>query len=164
LGLKPDIAASIPTTEGVIDALRAHELQGRHIAVQLYGDNPNQPLINFIEQAGGTAHSVAPYIYADDADSEIVATVIRELAAGNIDAIAFTSGPQIKRMQTVARQHALETEFANGMHKTLVAAVGPLVAEALQGAGFSVDLMPKESFFLKPLVNELAARLGPVTA
>lgn len=161
LGLKPDIAAAIPTTEGVIAALAEHDLTGRQLAVQLYGENPNRPLIEFIEQAGGNTHSVAPYIYADDAENNAVADIIRDLAAGQLDAIAFTSSPQLKRMLSVARQQGLEDELASGMSKTLVAAVGPLIADTIREAGFKVDLMPDESFFLKPLVNELVAKLGP---
>ena len=161
LGLKPSIAASIPTTDGIIETLKQEDLSDRHIAVQLYGDNPNQPLIDFLQQAGATAHPVSPYIYADDAESDAVATIIHSLAAGEIDAIAFTSSPQVKRMQTVAQQKNLQAELASGMQQTLVAAVGPLIADSLREAGFAVDLMPTDSFFLKPLVNELAAKLGP---
>ncbi len=161
LGLKPDIAAGMPTTEGIIETLRQCALEGRQVAVQLYGDEPNLPLIEFLKDAGATPHPVAPYIYADEAESETVASVIRSLAAGAIDAIAFTSSPQVKRMQTVAKQYDLQAALASGMEHTLVAAVGPLVADSLREAGFKVDLMPAESFFLKPLVNELAARLGP---
>src|SRR4029078_7978438 len=45
--LKPDIPAGIPTTAGVIGALRAEQLADRSIGVQLYGTEPNAPLIDF---------------------------------------------------------------------------------------------------------------------
>src|SRR5882762_2840630 len=35
LGLKPDIAAEVPTTEGVIASLRAQDLTGRRVGLQL---------------------------------------------------------------------------------------------------------------------------------
>jgi uroporphyrinogen-III synthase len=38
---------------------------------------------------------------------------------------------------------------------TRVAAVGPVVAEALERHGVSVHLVPAESFFLKPLTTAL---------
>jgi uroporphyrinogen-III synthase len=47
LGLKSDIAAETPTTQGVIDSLRAESLQGRRVGVQLYGTEPNRLLIDF---------------------------------------------------------------------------------------------------------------------
>ena len=42
-----------------------------------------------------------------------------------------------------------------------VAAVGPIVAGALRETGISVDMMPEESYFMKPLVNAIVAALSP---
>jgi uroporphyrinogen-III synthase len=42
-----------------------------------------------------------------------------------------------------------------GMSRTRVAAVGPVVAADLERLGIRVDVMPGESFFMKPLVSEL---------
>ncbi|HUI61197.1 MAG TPA: uroporphyrinogen-III synthase, partial [Steroidobacteraceae bacterium] len=64
LGLKPDIAALTPTTEGVIDSLRAYDLKGRSVGLQLYGTEPNRPLVEFLESAGASVSVVAPYVYA----------------------------------------------------------------------------------------------------
>ena len=161
LGYKADLPAAAPTTEGVIQTLSEHDLSGRQVGVQLYGDNPNTPLIDFLEKAGATAWPVAPYRYADAAESDAVVALIRDMAAGQIDAIGFTSSPQVTRLVKVAKQNQLEEALAKGMNKTLVAAVGPLVADSLREAGFEVDLMPTDSFFLKPLVNDLCSRLGP---
>src|SRR6201999_151512 len=61
LGFKPDIAAEVPTTEGVIASLRSQDLKSRRIAVQLYGTEPNQPLIEFLKGAGALVETVAPY-------------------------------------------------------------------------------------------------------
>src|SRR5215470_10760980 len=74
LGLKPDIAAEVPTTEGIINSLRAHDLRGRRVGVQLYGTEPNRPLIEFLENAGATVMPVAPYVYADKAEDVAVRT------------------------------------------------------------------------------------------
>src|SRR6185437_6538733 len=51
LGLKTDIAAEKPTTEGVIESLRALALKGRRVGVQLYGTEPNRPLVDFLHGA-----------------------------------------------------------------------------------------------------------------
>ena len=48
LGLKPGIEATEPTTEGVIRALSTHPLEGRRVAVQLYGNDPNLVLMRFL--------------------------------------------------------------------------------------------------------------------
>ena len=98
LGMKPELAAEQPTTDGVIASLRDLDLRGRRIGVQLYGTEPNRPLVDFLESAGAVVSTVAPYVYADDADEQAVRSLVSELRAGRVDAIAFTSSAQIERL------------------------------------------------------------------
>ncbi len=156
LGLKPDMAAEVPTTEGVIATLAAHDLKGRRIGVQLYGTEPNLPLIDFLEQAGASALTVAPYIYADKEADSAVTALLEEMAAGRVDAIAFTSTPQVNRLFAIADAATVKAALA----RTLVAAVGPVVADTLAEHGVDAPLMPVESFFLKPLTSALEQALG----
>jgi uroporphyrinogen-III synthase len=151
LGLKPDIAAEIPTTEGVIASLRPHPLEGRRVGVQLYGSEPNLPLVEFLEAAGARVSAVAPYVYADQADDDAVRGLIERLAAGGIDAIAFTSTAQVARLFSLAPAETVKRALAS----TRVAAVGPVLAGALERHGVSVHVVPAESFFLKPLTTAL---------
>jgi uroporphyrinogen-III synthase len=44
--------------------------------------------------------------------------------------------------------------------KTRVAAIGPVVADALARRGVSIDVMPQDSWFMKPLTNTLAEALA----
>lgn len=156
LGMKPQIAADPPTTDGIIASLRALELRGRRMGVQLYGTEPNRPLIDFLESAGAVVSSVAPYVYADAADEHAVRGLVDRLCNGAIDAIAFTSSTQIERLIAVTSEGVAKAALAN----TLVAAVGPLVADTLRRHGISAQLMPEESFFLKPLTSALEEALG----
>jgi uroporphyrinogen-III synthase len=155
LGMKPQIAAQRPTTEGVIETLQTLQLHGRHIGVQLYGSEPNRPLVDFIRGAGATASTVAPYVYADAADEQAVQSLVEQLRAGRVDAIAFTSSAQIERLIAVASEDGARAALAN----TLVAAVGPVVADTLRRHGIGARLMPEESFFLKPLTSALEEAL-----
>jgi uroporphyrinogen-III synthase len=157
LGLKPDIAAEVPTTEGVINSLRAHDLKGRRIGVQLYGTEPNRPLVDFLKQAGASVLTVAPYVYADAADDRAVLDLVARLQAKEIDAVAFTSTPQVERMFSIAPTDTVTKALAN----TVVAAVGPVVADTLRKRGIEPRVMPEESFFLKPLTSELEEALAP---
>ena len=156
LGLKPDLAALEPTTRGVIDALRSENLQGRTVGVQLYGDQPNELLLNFLGGAGAIARAVAPYAYADQASEGAVRELLSSLAAGRIDAIAFTSTPQVERLFAVGGDELCKAALA----KTHVAAIGPVVADALARRGVSIDVMPQDSWFMKPLTNTLAEALA----
>lgn len=155
LGLRADIPAEMPTTDGVIAALMTLDLKGRQVGVQLYPDNPHAKLLGFIAAAGATADPVLPYVYASEADDRRVAELIERLASGGVDAIAFTSGPQVRRLMAVAEASGITARLCEGLERTRVAAIGPVVAEALEKVGIKAEIMPKESFFMKPLVNAM---------
>jgi uroporphyrinogen-III synthase len=93
--LGTDLPASEPTTEGVIAALQRDDLTGHRVGVQLYPGNANERLLRFLEGAGAKANPVLPYVYVSEIDDAHVIAVIAEMAAGQIDAIAFTSSPQV---------------------------------------------------------------------
>ena len=158
LGLKPDIAAEVPTTEGVIDSLRkSGSLAARRIGVQLYGTEPNLPLVNFLRDAGATVTTVAPYIYADKADDEAVRALLAKMAGGEVDVIAFTSTPQVERIFAVGPPELVK----QALERTEIAAIGPVVAEALARHQITARLMPQDSFFMKPLASAMEDGLGP---
>ena len=160
LGLGPDISAATPTTAGVIAALEPLPLEGRRVAVQLYPDNPNEALLGFLRDRGAWPDPVVPYAYASKEDDGRVLAVIREMAAGAVDLIAFTSSPQVRRLREVAKASGEEALLAEALARTRIAAVGPLVARAVEEAGGHVAMQPGENFPLKPMVGEIVAAIG----
>ena len=160
LGLQPGIAAAEPTTAGVIASLSRENLAGRTVGVQLYPGNPNDALLNFLRSAGAVGDPVLPYRYANDAETMQVEGTIRAMADGKVDAIAFTSSPQVERLREVAKERGLEQELARGLARTRIAAVGPVVAAAIEALGAKVAVMPQASFHLKPLVTAIGEALG----
>jgi uroporphyrinogen-III synthase len=158
--LKHELIAEQPTTDGVIQTLQSLDLKSCRIGVQLYGDNPNTKLIDYLSSRGAVIYSVAPYIYAPDSDELRVTELINELAAGNVDAVAFTSQPQLKRLLAVAQKNGQEELLKEALQATTIAAVGPVVAQAIRDAGLQVDVMPTSSFFMKPMVSSLVEALN----
>jgi uroporphyrinogen-III synthase len=156
LGLQSDLAAEVPTTEGVIAALSHFNLTGRGVGVQLYGSDPNLKLVNHLRDAGARVLTVAPYVYADSAEDAAILSLAKQLESGIVDAMAFTSMQQVTRMFDVLGEEAAHSALSN----TMVAAVGPVVAESLTKRGVSVELMPTDAFFLKPLTRALEEKLG----
>jgi uroporphyrinogen-III synthase len=151
VGLRSDLAAEPPTTAGIIASLGGADLKGHRVGVQLAGDKPNPPLTGFLEAAGATVLSVAPYVYGDATDDAAVRGLLARLAAGELDAIAFTSTPQVERLFAVAPAATVSA----ALRQTLVAAVGPVVAGALQRHGVEAQLTPEQTFFMKPLTTAL---------
>jgi len=155
-GIHPKIQAPIPTTQGIIACLATLENRAPRIGVVLYGTEPNQPLIDAILALGGTPVPVAPYIYASESETSAVTTLIADMAAGRINALAFTSQPQFKRLHTVAEKTGQMAELHAGLERTAIAAIGPVMADYLRAQGVRVDVMPEDRFFMKPLVDALA--------
>lgn len=166
IGLKPDLLADEPTSTGVVATLNREDLTGRDIAVQLYGSDPNHLLINFLHRVGcARVRSVAPYVYADDVEDSQVSDLIQRLQAGELNAMAFTSATQVRRLFQIARKHpAGEQGLRKALAGLCVAAVGPVVADELRERDVQVDLMPESSFFMKPLVRELVKAFNPAAA
>ena len=160
IGLKADLVALEPTTEGVIKTLEAGDLAGRRIAVQLYGTEPNRLLVDFLTSAGAHVSTVAPYVYADDVEDARVEELVSAILVGQLDAVAFTSATQVRRLFQIGRKQCGEPALIAALAALKVAAVGPVVADELRERGVQVDLMPESSFFMKPLVRELVKSLG----
>ena len=155
LGLIADVAASEPTTAGIIAALGTMALESRTVGVQLYGTDPNQPLQDFLRQAGAKILAVAPYVYANAVDDQAVCRLLATLRSGTVDAIAFTSKAQVERLFAVAPAQDVLAALAT----TQIAAVGPIVAAALTTRGALVAAQPDKSWFMKPLTAVLAELL-----
>jgi uroporphyrinogen-III synthase len=159
IGLTPSVVAAVPTTDGVIAALRQELLQGQTVGVTLYGQ-PNPALEQFLTSAGATVRTVLPYVYAPAADAEQVVDLIARMGRGEIDVVVFTSSPQIERLYEVATQHHLEEALRQGFEHTRVAAVGPVVAATLRQRGTRLDICPEQGFVMKNLVKHIKQALA----
>lgn len=155
MDLKPDLLGKAPTTPGVIEALEELELAGRHVAVQLYGEEPNLLLMDYLRGRGAIVSSVAPYVYAPQTHEEKVVELLHSLVRGDVTMMTFTSQPQYTRLVEVARSHGIEDVLQAGLARVAVAAVGPVVGDQLSAAGIRVSVMPESQFFMKPMVTEL---------
>lgn len=159
LGLKPTLIADPATTPGMIALLQTLDLKGRRVGVQLYGTEPNAALMDFLASAGANALPVWPYVYADAAADAVVLALIESMQQGQVDAIAFTSLQQVERLFRLVETDRLKQALSH----TLVAAIGPVVADSLRAHGVEPKVVPEESYYLKPLTQALIERLGSLT-
>jgi uroporphyrinogen-III synthase len=159
IGLVPDVMAEEPTTAGLIKTLSNLHIEGRRIGVLLYPGG-EEALPSFLEAAGAQVDPILSYRYASDEEDEQVVSFIRELASGTIDLIAFTSTAQVRRLQEVARKFGRQAELDAAMRQIVIAAIGPVTAEAVEKAGWPVGAMPQDSYHLKPLVTAFGKKLS----
>ncbi|MEJ2060132.1 MAG: uroporphyrinogen-III synthase [Gammaproteobacteria bacterium] len=160
LGLQSDVVSVQPTSAGVIETLAELEFATPYVGLQLYGSEPNLPLQNALRERDLQPVPVAPYIYTTALEDDYVMALIEKLADGDVDAIAFTSQPQVRRLFSVAESNGQTERLRKAFKKILVAAIGPVVGEYLKSYGVRVDVIPQTRFFMRPLVDALANRFG----
>jgi uroporphyrinogen-III synthase len=161
IGLEPQVTTEKPTSEGIAEMLAQVDLSGHRVGLQLYPDKNHSVLIGAITAQGAEVDPVLPYIYdAQAADANIV-TAIDEMAQGRIDAIALTSSGQVRRLVEVAQAHRCEVRLRDGLARTPIASVGPVVSDELTSHGLHTDIYPaNDGYFMKPLIAAMAAALG----
>jgi uroporphyrinogen-III synthase len=161
IGLEPQVTTEKPTSEGIVEMLARVDLGGHRVGLQLYPDRDLRTLVGAITAQGAAVDAVLPYIYdAQAADANIV-TAIDELAKGRIDAIALTSSGQVRRLIEVAQAHNCEDRLRDGLNRTPIASVGPVVSDELKSHSLRTDISPaNDAYFMKPLISAMAAALG----
>ena len=161
IGLDPQMTTEKPTSEGIAEMLARVDLSGHRVGLQLYPDKDHSALIGAITAQGAEVDTVAPYVYdAQAADANIV-TAIEEMAQGRIDAIALTNLGQVRRLVEVARARGCEARLREGLARTPIASVGPVVSDELKSHGLRADISPaNDAYFMKPLISAMAAALG----
>ncbi len=161
IGLEPQMTTEKPTSEGIAEMLSRTDLKGHRVGLQLYPDKDHSALIGAISAQGAEVDTILPYVYdAQAADANIV-TAIEEMAAGRIDAIALTNLGQVRRLVDVAQAHGWEARLREGLARTPIASVGPVVSEELKSHGLRTDISPADgAYFMNPLISAMAAALG----
>ncbi len=160
IGLESQVTTEKPTSEGIAEMLSRIDLRGHRLGLQLYPDKDHSVLIGAIKALGAEVDTVLPSVYdARAADANII-TAIDEMAAGRIDAIALTNLGQVRRLVEGARARGYEERLRDGLARTPIASVGPVVSDELKSHGLRIDISPaNDAYFMKPLISAIAAAL-----
>ena len=161
IGLEPHMTTEKPTSEGIVEMLARVDLRGHRVGLQLYPDKDHSALIAAISAQGAEVDTVTPYVYDAQAAETNIITAIDEMVQGRIDAIALTNLGQVRRLVEVARAHGCEARLREGLERTPIASVGPVVSDELKSHGLRTDIYPaNDAFFMKPLISAMATALG----
>jgi len=154
-GLEPTLLPRKPfTTKEVLEALAPFDLAGRDVALVHYGER-NAALADALRARGAGLVEACPYEWALPEDLEPLRALVRETAS-QIDAIAFTSQIQVRHLFTIAGEMGLRDQLATALNvDIIVAAVGPVCADALKEAGVTPDVQPADPK-MGPLLTALA--------
>ena len=130
------------TSEDLLESIKDLGLSNKQVAVQQYG-GPNSNLINNLQLMGANVREVTLYRWGLPEDESPILSMIDEITADKIDAIAFTSQPQVVNLVAIAAKAGKEQALRDGLAgRVLLASVGPVCTRKLKEFGFDVDVEP----------------------
>ncbi len=158
-GLQADWVAESETSAEIAEVLLDEGVRGLKIAVQHHGAG-SDGLDEAFEAAGAIVRSLVVYRWGPPRDPAALAASVRATAAGEIDAVVFTSAPGAAAWWEAADAEGVTDEvvrlFTAG--EVVVAAVGPVTARPVVERGVT-PLVPDRGR-LGSLVRTLVAHYG----
>ncbi|MCU1675369.1 MAG: transcriptional regulator [Frankiales bacterium] len=141
----------------VLDHLRADDIRGMRIAVQLHGD-PEPELVDGLRAAGADVIAVPVYQWALPDDIGPLVKLVDIVATRHVDAVAFTSKPAVQSLLDLAEQMGRrEAVIAAFRGDVVPACVGMVTAEPLERLG--VKTLQPDRPRLGTLVRVIAEEL-----
>jgi uroporphyrinogen-III synthase len=157
VGLVPTISAADPyTSREVLDAIGHIELIGVDATLIHYGER-NDVLSDELRARGAVLDELCLYEWLMPDDLQPMRNLIREVIAGEVDAVVFTSQIQGRHLLSVASDMQMADALVEALNtKVIVAAVGPICQAALVASGITPHVVPDNPKMV-PLVTALAA-------
>lgn len=135
------------TTQELLAALLSQgwELKGSEVALQHYGQQ-NQALKEALAAAGARLLEVSPYRWELPHDLAPLRSAIEAIVAGEVDAVCFTSRPQVLHLFQVADSLGLAEALRESLNgRVVAAAVGPVCAQTLEEQGVRASVQPQHA-------------------
>lgn len=143
IGLAPQVRDDDGTTAGLVRCLQASDFRGGRVALQLYGETAPK-LTHFLQEQNAAVDEIFPYRNVPPA-TEALQLLISDILAGQIDAVMFTTAPQVRFLFEYAAETPHLAQLLNAFETgTLAVSVGKLTTECLQEAGVDRILIPTE--------------------
>jgi uroporphyrinogen-III synthase len=163
-GIPISLTAEAPyTLTEVIRGVESVGVFGRGVAVLHYGER-SEELSSAIHALGARVLDLSLYEWRMPEDTEPIESLIREVIAGAVQVVAFTSQVQLRHLLLVSERMGLREPLVEALRaRTLVAAVGPTCAAALEAAGIVPDVVPVHPK-MGPMVVAIAEKLAAMRA
>ncbi|HZT09236.1 MAG TPA: uroporphyrinogen-III synthase [Chloroflexota bacterium] len=145
-GVRVDLVAPEPnTSEDLLAALATWDLRGKRVGVQLYGGAT--PYLDRLREGllamGASISEAAPYRWEGPSDEAPVVRLIDSCVEGSVDALAIFSSSQIHTLFAIADEHGRSEALRLALNgRMLIASIGPVSSEAIEGHGVRVNVTP----------------------
>ena len=152
-------AAAPYTSVQLLEAMAVLDLTGTGVGLVHYGEQ-NAPLAEALRRRGARLEELCLYEWLLPEDLRPLQTLVGDLLAGTVDAIAFTSQVQARHLFLVASGLGLDIELARALNARLVvASVGPTCTAALEALGVRPHVVPAQPK-MGHLITALADHMG----
>jgi uroporphyrinogen-III synthase len=138
LHVRADLHAPPPnTTAEVLTILEPLDLEGKFVAVQLYGE-PNPTLSRSLAARGARVLELAPYVWDRPVDPRPILGLLEALDQQRVDALLITSQAQVDNLYAVAS----EAGRSPALDGVALGAQGPVAQAALERHGLRAAFTP----------------------
>lgn len=142
LGIQPHAKATDGTTQGLMAGMESFRLNQKNIFLQLAGA-PSPSLIDWLKQREANVHTLLPYEHIC-VKPERMQPLVEEILHRQVDAITFTSSPQVVFLFDYVRNLGLLDEFLCACNDIAIAAVGKVTGETLREQGITRIIIPEQ--------------------
>ena len=131
------------TSSDLTAAMAGLPLEGKRVVFQRYG-GPDSELPTYLREQGADYQELTLYDWGLPDDTGPVVDLIDRMAEGEVDALAFTSRPQVPNLLAIAADAGREDSLRRSLSNAVaVASVGPVCTRKLLEQGIRVDVEPE---------------------
>lgn len=157
-GLDVDWVAESETSRELVEFLITEGVAGCNIVIQHHGDGDTR-MEKMLTDAGAQIRGLTIYRNGPPADPDLVGRTTGMVAAGDFDAVLFTSAPGAKSWLRHAEELGTLPQIVEAAaDRTVFAAVGPVTADPLKLCG--IEPITPERFRLGALVRIVVSHLA----
>ena len=130
------------TSSDLTAAMAGLHLSGKRVIFQRYG-GPDSELPTYLREQGANYQELTLYDWGLPDDTAPVLKLMDRMERGEVDALAFTSRPQVPNLLDIAAQAGREESLRSSLAGPVaVASVGPVCTRKLEECGIAVDVEP----------------------
>ncbi len=147
-GLRADVVPERYVAEGLLDALSSRVMRGQRVLLpRAEGARPQ--IVDGLEARGARVDELT--LYRSAVPASVDGDGLQRLRAGEIDIVTFASSSAVRNLVEM-----LGGDIAP-LRATIIAAIGPITAQAVRDAGLAVAVVAEE-YSIDGLVAALVAR------
>ncbi len=142
-GVKVEIVPRSYTSEGVVEALKGKDLNGKTVLIpRAKGATPY--LSKELKKLGAAVKEFFIYEPAPPSSRRAINRFVHDFTNGDIDAIIFTSSSTVKNLfKMISSQISMNRIMRLMKNRTDVVAIGPVTARTLEEIGIKPKIVPR---------------------